>query len=290
MTFSVGVLYSSQTLLEVIDAGGVDTANFAASFAKIGVADAKIVLATAQTCRWLHISEDGAIRLTERGLYLRSITVAEIYLREQLYDVLMAAPPPWARKVIQGRFEALQAMPDDARQCFQDCGLTDGLDDDTVAWWDRTGDSLRSVRSRAMNIIGRKAEKCSLQYEKQRTGKDPIWQGFETAVSGFDVLSVVDAGSSKTLKIEVKGSSMRKSEASFFVTRNEWNTATKSSDFHFHLWLLHEPPKLFVVQAVDVKPHIPANMGSGLWTGAELFFRDFDSFATATLSEIPREA
>jgi hypothetical protein len=281
MMFSVGVLYSSQTLLEVIDAGGVDTANFAASFAKIGVADAKIVLATAQTCRWLHISEDGAIRLTERGLYLRSIAVTEVYLREQLFDVLMAAPPPWSRKVIQGRFEALQTMPDDARQCFEDCGLTDRLDDDTVAWWDRTGDSLRSVRSRAMNIVGRKAEKLSLQYEKKRTGKDPIWQGFETAVSGFDVLSFVDASSSKTLKIEVKGSGMRKNEASFFVTRNEWNTATKSIEFLFHLWLVHDPPKLFVVPAADVKPHIPVDIGSGRWTGAELYFRDFGSFEQA---------
>lgn len=280
--FSVGVLYSSQTLLEVVEQGGVDSANFAASFARIGVADGKVVLETAQTCRWLRILEDGAIRLTERGLQLRAIASAEVCLREQLYDVLMAAPPAWSRKMIQGRFEALQAMPDDTRQCFKDCGLTEESDDDTVAWWDRATSSLRSERSRVLNFIGRTAERLSLRYERLRTGKEPVWQGFETNKAGFDVLSVVDATTEKRLKIEVKGSGMRKSEASFFVTRNEWNTATTSTAFQFHLWLVRDDtPKLFIVPADDVKPHIPVDSGSGQWTGAELFFRDFSAFEKA---------
>jgi len=278
MTFSVGVLYSCQTLLEVVEAGGVNSGNFQASFAKIGVADVKLVLATAQMCRWLHLSEEGIIHLTERGQHLRTLTTAEICLREQLFDVLMAAPPAWSRRMIQGRFEALQAMPDDARQCFEDCGLTKGTDEDTVDWWDRATGGLRSERSKALQIIGRKAEKLSLNFERKRTGKDPIWQGLETAVAGFDVLSVVDSNTERRLKIEVKGSSMNKSVASFFVTRNEWNTATKSSDFHFHLWLLRENPKLFVVPASEVEPHIPKDSGSGLWSGAELYFKDFSAF------------
>lgn len=145
----------------------------------------------------------------------------------------MASPPAWSRKMIQGRFEALQAMPDDARQCFADCNHTAATDDQTVEWWDRATASLRSERSRVLNIIGRKAEKLSLLFEKRRTGKDPIWQGLETAVSVFDVLSVVDATSAKKPKIEVKGSGMGKNEASFFVMRNEWNTATRSAVFHF---------------------------------------------------------
>ncbi|WP_298261927.1 DUF3883 domain-containing protein [Bradyrhizobium sp.] len=283
--FSVGVLYSSQTLLEVVDQGRVDSANFATSFARIGVADGKVVLETAQNCRWLRILEDGAIRLTERGGQLRSIVSPEACLREQLYDVLMATPPAWSRKMVQGRFEALQAMPDDTRQCFKDCGLTDGSDDDTVTWWDRATSSLRSERSRLLNIVGRRAEKLSLGYERLRTGKEPLWQGFETNRAGFDVLSVVDATTDKRLKIEVKGSSMRKSEASFFVTRNEWNTATTSNAFQFHLWLVRDSaPKLFVVPAGDVKPHIPVDSGSGQWTGAELFFRDFGAFEIASPS------
>jgi len=190
----------------------------------------------------------------------------------------MAEPPPWSRKMIQGRFEALKAMPNDARQCFEDCGLTKGTADNIVPWWDKATGSLRTERSKALHEIGRRAEKLSLQFEKSRTGKDPVWQGLETAVSGYDVLSVVDGSSENRLKIEVKGSSMNKSEASFFVTRNEWNTASTSTAYHFHLWLVRDDPKLFVVPAQNVLPHIPADKGSGKWSGAELYFKDFSAF------------
>jgi uncharacterized protein DUF3883 len=147
-----------------------------------------------------------------------------------------------------------------------------------VAWWDKAAGSLRTERSKALLEIGRRAEKYSIQFEKARTGKEPVWQGLETAVSGYDVLSVVSGESERRLKIEVKGSSMRKGEASFFVTRNEWNTATTSTLYHFHLWLVRDEPKLFVVPAQDVLPHIPADQGSGKWQGAELYFRDFSSY------------
>lgn len=279
--FSVGVLYSGQTLLQAISEGGVDTANFVTSFARLGVADGKLVLETAQTCRWLRISESGTIELTERGQALRAIGTPEVCLREQLFDVLMAVSPSWARKLAQGRFEALSAMPDDTQQCFNDCGLTSEADDAIVEWWDRAANSLRAERSKALNAIGRAAERLSLKYERDRTGHEPLWQGFETAKAGFDVLSVVDTATQRRLKIEVKGSSMKKNEASFFVTRNEWNTASTSTDYEFHLWLVREQPKLFVVPAADVKPHIPADCGSGMWTGAELYFREFSAFEKA---------
>lgn len=278
MTFSVGVLYSTQTLMEVVEAGGLDVANFSASFTRIGVADGRIVLATAQKCRWLKIREDGSIRLTERGLALRGLGAADTCLREQLLDVLIADPPAWSRRMIYGRFEALKTMPDDARQCFEDCGLAGGIQDDVVAWWDRATSSLRTERSRVMLEIGRRAERCSLEYERRRTGKDPIWQGLETAVAGYDVLSIIAPGTEERLKIEVKGSTMRKSEASFFVTRNEWNTASISRAYHFHLWLVRDEPTLYLVPAQDVLPHIPADQGCGRWNGAELFFKDFEGF------------
>lgn len=275
---SVGVLYSGQTLLTMVHAGGVDTANFAASFAKIDVADSKLVLATAQKCRWLHVTESGELKLTDRGAYLHSMSDAQLCLREQLFDVIVADPPPWSRRMIQGRFEALKAMPDDARQCFDDCALTAGTTDDVVDWWDRATGSLRTERSKLMLLVGREAERLSIRFERSRTGKEPLWQGIETAVAGFDVLSFIDSDSPKRLKIEVKGSSQRKGDASFHVTRNEWNTATTSTEFHFHLWLVRDEPKLFVVPASDLTPHIPLDQGSGHWTGAELFYRDFSAY------------
>jgi hypothetical protein len=281
MTFSVGVLYSSQTLLAIVESGGLDVGNFGASFSKIEVADASVVLATAQKCRWLRIESDGSIQLTERGHQIRGLSTGKECLREQLFDLLIAAPPPWARRMIQGRFEALQAMPDEAQQCFKDCELTEGTDDDVVGWWDRASGSVRSERTKLNHDVGRAAEKLSLVFEKRRTGREPIWQAVETSVSGFDVLSVVDTASEVKLKIEVKGSRMPKNQASFFVTRNEWNTATKSNAFHFHLWLVRDLPKLFVVPAKDVEPHIPNDQGSGRWENAQLLFKDFGKYEEA---------
>lgn len=281
MTFSVGILYSSQTLLEIVESGGLGVEAFHSSFTTIEVADASVVLETAQKCHWLQIEVDGEIRLTERGTYLRSLKQAYLCLREQLYDVLLVNPPSWSKRIIQGRFEAMQAMPEDARQCFKDCGLTSGTDDDIVEWWDRAGTGVRALRSKVSHDVGRAAEKLSISYEKNRTGRDPIWQAVETNVSGFDVLSIVGPCTPAKLKIEVKGSRMGKSEASFFVTRNEWNTAVKSSAFHFHLWLVREQPTLFVVPANDVAPHIPTDGVSGRWETAQLFFKDFSRYEQA---------
>lgn len=281
MTFSVGVLYSSQSLLQIVSEGSLDTKNFSASFSKIDVAEASIVLAMAQKCRWIAVADDGAIHLTERGTYLRQVSEPRICLREQLLDLILAEPPPWSRKLIQGRFEAVKSMPDAARQCFRDCELLEGIEDETVDWWDRASNSARAERSRVNHEIGRKAEKLTLRFERERTGTDPVWQAIETSVSGFDVLSVVEPGSGKKLKIEVKGSSQRRSEASFFLTRNEWNTAVNSHEFHFHLWLVHDVPVLFVVPAKELAEHVPTDGSTGRWENAQLFYKDFLAYQSA---------
>lgn len=276
--FSVGVLYSCQTLLEIVQRGELDLANFQRGFRRIEVADGKAVLALAQQCQWIRVSQDGAIRLTERGEALLAFDISQLCLREQLLDVLSVAPPPWARTMIQGRFEALKVMPDDAAQCFRDCDLTAGADEDTVAWWDQASQSVRSERSKLNHAIGRKAEKLSLMYERSRTGKDPLWQAIETNVAGYDVLSVVTAGFPERLKIEVKGSRMGRKQASFFVTRNEWRTAMKSKAYEFHLWLVHDVPSLFVVSAKELESHVPEDRRSGRWETSQFFFKDFTDY------------
>jgi len=173
-------------------------------------------------------------------------------------------------------------MPDAARQCFRDCNLLEGFDDDTVYWWDRTSNSIRVERTRINHEVGRKAEKLTLQFERHRTRQEPVWQAVETNVSGFDVLSVVEAGSTTKLKIEVKGSRLPRKQAPFFLTRNEWETAINSHEFHFHLWLVHEIPVLFVVPARLLVPHVPQDGASGRWETAQFFFEEFASCHCAT--------
>lgn len=282
MTFSVGILYSSQSLLRVVREGGLDTNNFVANFSKIEVADSATVLSVSQRCRWIAIEDDGKIRLTERGVSLLGITEVAICLREQLLDLILAEPPPWAKKLVLGRFEAHQAMPDGARQCFRDCGLLEGTHDDIVNWWDRASNSVRAERTRINHEVGRRAEKWTLEFERRRTGQNPIWQAIETSVSGFDVLSIVGPESGRKLKIEVKGSRLHQNEASFFLTRNEWLTALASNEFQFHLWLVHEKPKLFVVPASELNPHVPTDGEGGRWETAQLFYKHFEGYECAT--------
>lgn len=275
MSFSVGILYSSQSLLQIVRDGGLHTDNFSKNFSKIDVADAGSVLALSQKCRWIVVEDDGSIRLTERGTFLLAATTPKHCLREQLHDLIIADPPPWSKRLIQGRFEALQAMPDAARQCFRDCELVEGSEDEVIDWWDRASNSVRAERSKVNHEVGRKAEKYTLSFERSRTGAEPVWQAIETSVSGFDVLSVTEPKSDKKLKIEVKGSRMRRSEASFYLTRNEWRTALTSKEFHFHLWLIHDIPALFVVPAEEMKLHVPSDGTTGRWETAQLFYKDF---------------
>lgn len=275
MSFSVGVLYSTQSLLQIVHRGGLEVSNFATSFSRIEVADGNAVLALSQKCRWLRIERNGTIELTERGNFLRDIADPRACLREQLFDVIVAELPPWSRKLMYGRFEALKAMPDAARQCFSECELAEGFDEATVHWWDRAATSSRSERTRVNHEIGRCAEKLSLKFERTRTGADPFWQSVETSVAGFDVLSVTERDATAKLMIEVKGSSQHRNEASFYLSRNEWNTARHSKAYYFHLWLVHTVPILFVVPADELAPHVPTDGLSGHWETAQLFYRDF---------------
>ncbi|MDJ0821539.1 MAG: DUF3883 domain-containing protein [Paracoccaceae bacterium] len=277
--FSVGILYSSQTLLELVEKGELTVANFEHDFKRIEVADGPTVLDLSQKCRWIRLEEGGSLCLTERGVALRSVGTAEFCLREQLLDVISHSPPAWSKKIPLGRSEALKIMPDEAKQCFRECGLTQGIEEDVVSWWDQAGQSVRAVRSKTNHDVGRQAEKNSVDFERRRTGKEPLWQAIETNVAGYDVLSFLDSESTERTQIEVKGSGMRKSEAAFFLTRNEWRTAMKSKHYIFHLWLIHEVPKLFVVPAKAVEPFVPENRLSGKWETAQLSFKEFDSFA-----------
>lgn len=276
--FSVGVLYSCQTFLRIVRDDHLDVQNFEHNFQKIEVAEGSAVLSVSQQCQWIRIIENGQIRLTERGEALIGKEDELYCLREQLLDVLSFIPPPWARKMIQGRFEALQAMPSDAVQCFRDCDLTDGFDNETVDWWDLASQSVRSERSKIAHRIGRKAERLSLDYEKKRTSTEPLWQAVQTNVAGYDVLSRTEFGSEEKLKIEVKGSSLPIKQAQFFLTRNEWRTASKSNAYHFHLWLVHEMPRLFVVPAVELAAHVPEDRLEGRWETAQFFFKNFGDY------------
>jgi len=283
--FSSRTLSASLQLLRIAEPGNWKVSPLNEEFRRVESANANDIFEFAQFCSWISVSNQGHVQITERARTVLSLDSEQSRLREQLADAVCAINPPWARKITLGRFEARKAMPDTAERCFVDCNLFGDTKSDVVQWWDFVGGRMRSNRASVMHKIGRIAELSTLNFEESRVDKTPVWQSIESSVSGYDVLSIADKHDLNLLKVEVKGSTMRLSEAVFSLTRNEWTTATHSDQYHFYLWLLHEQqPKLYVVPHLSVEPFVPSDQRTGRWQIAQMYFRDFKKFE----AELPR--
>ena len=276
MTFSVGILYSAQRFLELVGEGGMHVAQFENAFQTFEVASASAVLSIAQQCAWVSLGTDGAVRLTGSGTEILSIRHAEERLRKQLRDAILKLDPPWTKRIQYGRAEATRFMPSDALQTFDESGLLSDWTDDLVSWWDDLALSIRSRRADANLKVGRRAEKLSRDYERDRTGHEPKWQAIKSTFSGFDILSIIGAELPEPLKVEVKASTLPRREAYFFVTRHEWEVATTQGTYCFHLWLLSRSPALpIVVSCADMARHISTDQGEGMWDQVKIPFSAF---------------
>ena len=119
------------------------------------------------------------------------------------------------------------------------------------------------------------AKKLTLTHERKRTQREPIWQGFESNLIGYDVLSVVDKRNNNLLLIEVKTSDTAQKLASFHISENEWQVSISSRNYIFHLWSLKPKPDLIIISPDQLEPHIPNNNGEGKWESAIIPFEVF---------------
>lgn len=278
MSFHVGLLYSTHQFLDLVASNTIRANEFAKLDDKFALVPAQEVYRVAQDCNWVRISKDGVIEVSERGEAIHAHRDAYARLRLQIADLIDFHDPPWAKKLMYGRSEALPALPPDAEQCFKESGLLDDWSDEVIKCWDNFGKSARMRRSDDLHEVGRQAEQWSVLFEKRRTGKVPIWQSLDSAFAGFDVLSVKTRRNSNALRIEVKGSERKPKEATFFVSRNEWKTANRPGNYQFHLWYVSNHPKLYVVNHARVADHISINQGDGAWSAVEVPFRPFLEF------------
>jgi hypothetical protein len=258
---------------------------FTEMFQGFEVATAESVLQASQLCEWALVAPDGGMHITKRGEEVLAIGSPEGRLRIQLRHMITCLRPIWLAHLASGRFEAAKALPDDARQCFEEAGLLKGYDSDTLDWWDTAAGVARHFRDAAKNS-GRLGERYSRAYELDRVGQAPYWQGFESNFAGYDLLSQVGRGDSRKLLIEVKASQARVRDGSFFVSRNEWDTATRSDKYFFHLWALKPAPKLFVVPKDDLSPHMPADNGLGNWKQAWVPMSPFSGLEVSVAADV----
>lgn len=271
MTFSVGVLYSSQELLSFVDEKNISPEEFCSAFKTFAVASAADVLEIAQRCHWVALSMNGTMIVTSRGQLVLGATSQAEGLRLQIKHAIEILQPAWAQRMRNGREEVRRYLSAEVSQCFEEAGLMDDWDEPMIGWWDELAQVARAKKNDELLQIGRKAERLSWQHELNRTKAPPRWQALESNFSGFDLLSRVDESNAGPLRIEVKGSALPRKQALFYVTRNEWQVAITSGSYRFHIWLLSQkPPILIEKDHTEVLPNIPADKGCGQWWSVQV--------------------
>jgi len=273
MYFSVGILYSAHEFLRFLFKTPGIKNNFPEVFHTFNnVASPNAILEVCQRCEWIRLNVSGDLEVTEKGVLILETLQIEKVLRIQVFDLIEAYRPNWTPLLSRGRSEALKYLPIDVVQCLREADLTASYSDEVIIWWDKISKISRKLGKDEKLDIGRKGEKLSIEHERNRTEKEPIWQGFESNFSGFDILSVQNKTDLSPLMIEVKSSNLSWGSATFHISKNEWGVAQISANYYFHLWLLLPQPKLYLVRQEEVAKHVPFNQGQGQWSNVEVPF------------------
>ncbi|MFC6334253.1 protein NO VEIN domain-containing protein [Paenibacillus septentrionalis] len=275
MSVSVGILYSSQRLIKLICDNLMTTNEILEQFTKIYVARTPYVLDLCRTCRWVEISPTGFLQVTNRGLEILEAQSITEKLRIQIKHYIYTLKPTWSKVLHYGRKEALHHFPQEIIQCFKEAELLGdySLDNSIILWWDIVGAFSRSGVEEKKNSVGRRGELLSLQYEEKRLGVPPTWKSFESNFVGFDILSKVSKDDDSNLSIEVKATVSTTDNISFFITNNEWNTASLTKNYLFHIWSLAASSVLYILTPEIIELSIPSNKGNGKWESVKIEYK-----------------
>lgn len=230
----------------------------------------------ALTCRWIAKNNELFV-LSKQGQALVNTKEFAERARIILSDYVCYVTPAWARRIPYGRQEAFIFMTRDEQACFYEAGLMDENPGEAVIeWWDRISGFLRRAEEDRKTEVGRKGEKLTLLYEQKRTGRQPQWISLDSNLSGYDVISQQTEEDSSALLIEVKSSEKSISTADFFVSVNEWHTASNTENYKFYLWCLYgEKKQLAVITPQQLFQYIPTNNKSGEWLTVRIPFASF---------------
>lgn len=284
--FSAGVLYSAQKLLATSRDTRLPAEQFLAVFGTYQVANAALVLELCLKTQWLSVDQNGVLFVTSLGSEILDAPSVELKLRLQLENMIDALNPNWGSMLWWGREEIrknLKKQDPDAHQCLQESGLFESpISDEMVSWWDRLAIKARSRTDDGLLKTGRKGERLTLDYEHDRTGKEPKWKSIESNHAGYDVLSIRKHGDERTLCIEVKASRAGIADAVMHLSRYEWKKAISTDGYIFHLWHIPDgaKPTLRTATTSEVEIHISKDIGRGIWKSLEVPFTAFKVIKT----------
>lgn len=225
---------------------------------------------------WVRARDDGVAVLSPRGEVILETPTVSLKLRRALIDYVEIEKPQWTALVLDGRARFMTFAPVEFRQTVAEAYLAEGYDADVVAFWDLLAQIARGERAAALSQIGRRGERLTMDFEKLRTGRDPVWRAIESNSDGYDVMSVVAADNLAKRPIEVKAS-MQGMSGTAHLTRNEWEQTELIRNHMFHFWDLSVDgrPLIAVLDRAEVAVHIPADTGSGKWKEVEIPFAVF---------------
>jgi hypothetical protein len=271
----VGTLYDAKYLLEMVSDGNpVNFAEVRESFyPRIQVASMEDVLSISKACNWFFTDPQGQLSLTKTGREIQETTSSEYqrHLRTQIKSYVETFQPPWAMLLSLGRtcVEAKGAIPADALQCLDEAGFLE-TSIEGLKEWDELAALAHGRESSRNDEIGLKGEILTKLYEEKRTGAEPRWIARETDSAGFDFVSQINEADMTRLPIEVKASERELNNAYIHISRNEWDVSQSAQNYVFHLWLLGEPLRLFVVHPAGLKSHSPDDQGEGCWESVKI--------------------
>lgn len=277
ITLSPGVAYGCFNLLRIVAEHRLPLSRVSSEVPRFETLRTEDLLELCQRLNWIRANDAGEAALAPAGDHILSIGSERQRLRQALIHYVEIERPDWLQLSIDGRSRCMKFGPTGIIQTISEAYLAEGYEPDVVAFWDLLAAIARGQRSAALSAIGRRGERLTLDFEKRRTGRDPVWRSIESNSDGYDVLSVVSGSDLARVQIEVKTSTMG-IRGFMHLTRNEWDQTELMPRHVLHLWDLRDEanPKLAVVPRPDVAAHVPPDTGAGRWKEIEIGFAAFE--------------
>lgn len=275
ISLSPGIAFDCFNLLEYLNRYPISITSIESELYRSDRRYAERLIEFCKEISWIRSNESGIAVLTPRGAIIAATEGYPGKLRQTILDYAEELEPPWVKLAIDGRKRLLSYAPRDVAQCLVEAELSIGHSEPIIFFWDQLAAIGRGQRGVERSEIGRHGERLSLEYERNRTGREPEWRSVECNADGYDLLSIASSVDIRPIQIEVKASQAGLCGA-MHITRNEWSASELMPLHRFHLWdTSSKRPALAVVYREDVAKHAPSDNCAGSWLSFAVPFSVF---------------
>ena len=284
ISLSVGYLHNASELIRIVydnPDSNLETIEEIVSTDKIIIRNiSQKLISMSLDIGWITIDEDNLVYINKNIQNYFNKSPIKLQ-RELLWIYIESKRPSWTKYLHRGvKIVSLRITDSDEKQVFQDLSLfvkPEDTNPEILRWWSKAAIFSRSITDQELLETGNKGEFLSLNFEKERTGKNPIHAAYYSHSYGYDIESQINKIDSSPLYIEVKSSSGSWKIAKLYLTRSEYETCKKKgSSYIFHLWdLSSEISRLVIVNGHEILKLAPLDKEGGNWTEFSIDFSQF---------------